>query len=211
MSAGDGQDSWVWRLAEDSDALGVIAKHALRTVQKQNNPIDYRGPLRDLRNHPTRRRLQNLLRHRDEARASIYRSMIAFAARELGYLDPDGDLSDSAIENIANAADKIRSIAAEACACFAASSPKVPTDRARDDYGKSLCRIGQSLKGNTLTYATVSDSLSNDQSDIRRGLDLDFVVAGLRLIDPMASIGEAQRIIDTWRGWRPDPSPASSS
>ena len=78
-------------------------------------------------------------------------------------------------------------------------------DEALDDYGQALCAIYERLAGRPSRMARQRTRGQCRRQGRRTGLGLDFVRAGLKLIDPETTVDQARRHIDRRRGGSTEP------
>jgi hypothetical protein len=186
-------------LAGDPVAFAAAARKALYFAKK-NSPQDWLRPLRDLMDHPTRRKFEALLKngtHDDDNELKIYFSVLRQAARRLY----GGNLPMTWQRQIAADPGRIKAVAQGARQLLKAhpKAPGLPRDPAQDIYDTRLCEIYQAHTGEMVSYSTAWPTSKSHPEGSRFGPALTFVQLGLRLIDPSASEHQARACIDRYR------------
>jgi hypothetical protein len=186
-------------LARDPAGFAAAAQRALDSAHK-NSRHDWLRPLRDLKNHPTRRRFETLLKNgarNDDSDLKIYFSILRRAAGRLF----GGNLPRTWQKQIAADEKKIKAVAELALQLLKAhpTAPGPPRDAAQDAYEKSLCEIYQVHTGKVVSYRTSWPGSKSRREGSRSGPALTFVRLGLRLVDPGASKHQARACIDRYR------------
>ena len=170
--------------------VGIATTHyqvALTSVnaRRGNSRRDFLRQFRDLSKRPTKRRLLNILeRDKDENELRPAESAIRFAILRLGIFGNDIPLDW--IERLGDSPRLLRKVAGTVCDHFAYKVDRRgrPEDKPLGAYAKRLAQIYEELTGRPLTYAKATYNSRGREPGEPYGRGLDFMLAGLRLIDP---------------------------
>lgn len=155
---------------------------------------------RDLKKRPTKRRLLNILeRDKDENDLRPAESAIRFAVLELGIFGDDVPLDW--IERLSDSPNRLRKVAETVCEYFAYKIDRRgrPRDTPLETYVDRLAQIYEELTGNAITSAKATDTSLGRKPGEAYGRGLDFMLAGLRLVDPSCTSYQAVAQIDRVR------------
>jgi len=190
-----------WGLAEDQDALREVATIALKALNMQASRPDHLRRFRELRQKPTEKRFRSVLRRAAEDTCDEFnRDMVQWAARRLKLISDD--LTDHDVDFIAAHPKHVRAVASLVCERFASRLSKKIQDKGFERFGLEACRIYDQLTGKKITYSTSTRAGADRPAEKRFGSGLNVVLAALHLIDPNATVSQAQRMIDIHCGWR---------
>jgi hypothetical protein len=146
---------------------------------------DFLRQFRELKKSPTKRRLLNVLeRDRDENSLRPAESAIRFAIRRLGIFG--NDIPPDWVERLGERPDLLRKVAETVCEHFAykIDGRGRPRHAPLEAYADRLAEIYKALTGRPITYAKATDTSLGRKAGDPYGAGLDFMLAGLRLIDP---------------------------
>jgi hypothetical protein len=185
--------------------VGIAAFHyhtALIRVKARrgNSRQDFLRQFRDLKKWPTKRRLLNILkRDKDEHDLRPAESAIHFAILRLDMFGED--VAPDWIERLGDSPDLLREVAAAVCDFF---SYKVdnrgrPANEPLENFADRLAQIYSNLTGTAITYAKATDTSLSRKAGEPYGPGLNFILAGLRLIDPRSTPFQAAAQIDRLR------------
>jgi hypothetical protein len=185
----------------DVGAAAVYHDIALASVKarRKNTPRDFLRQFRDLKRLPTRRRLLNILaRDKDDNDLRPAESAIRFAILRLEVFGDD--VPPNWIERLDNT-DLLRKIAKTVCDHFAykVDHRGRPRNQPLEDYAERLAEIYGELTGKAITYAKATDTSRGRKAGELYGPGLDFMLAGLRLIEPASTPFQAAAQIDRLR------------
>jgi hypothetical protein len=194
-------EDWLWKLAEDPSALEAMARWA--EEQFRRCTLDPLLRFRQLRLSGDGTKFLELVGGPlTESGEPIPLLMARYAARELKLFG--GELPADWAQQIARDPDLIRKVAT--CVCDHCRHARRSTgrvhDQALDEYRQALCASYERLAGRRITYGTQTNLAATPVQAQRTGAALEFLCAGLRLIDPASTVSQAQRHIDRRRGWR---------
>ncbi len=166
---------------------------------------DFLRQFRDLKKWPTKQRLQNILeRDKDENNLRPAKSAIRFALLRLG--DFGVDIPSDWVERLGDSPNLLRKVAEAVCKHFAYKLDRHgrPRDIPLEEYANRLAQIYEVLTGGAITYAKATDTSKEREAGEPYGAGLDFLLAGLRLIDqtgtPYQAAAHIERIRNAGRG-----------
>ena len=111
------------------------------------------------------------------------------------------DVPTDWVERLGHSADLLRKVAAMVCDHFAykVDDRGRPGNQPLEDYADRLAQIYGELTGRAITYAKATDTSRGRKAGELYGPGLDFMLAGLRLIEPGSSPFQAAVQIDRLR------------
>jgi hypothetical protein len=192
-----------------ADAGSAIASYqialALAESRRATSHRDFLRQFRHLKKWPTKQRFQNILeRDKDENDLRPAESAIRFAIFRLGifgeHIPPNWG------ERLGDSPDSLRKVAETVCEHFAYKIDRQgrPRDIAREEYVNRLVHLYDDLTGRPITYAKATDTSRGRKAGEPYGTGLDFMLAGLRLIDqtctPYQAAAHIERIRTAYRG-----------
>lgn len=155
---------------------------------------------RELKKWPTKQRLQNILeRDKDENNLRPAESAIRFALLRLG--DFGEDIPSDWVERLGDNPNLLRKVAEAVCGHFAYKLDRHgrPRDIPLEEYANRLAQIYEVLTGRVITYAKATDTSRGRKAGEPYGAGLDFLLAGLRLIDQTGTPYQAAAHIERIR------------
>jgi hypothetical protein len=183
---------------EDAMTFYQIAL-ALAESRCATSSRDFLRQFRDLKKWPTGQRLQNILeRDKDDNSLRPAESAVRFAILRLGTFG--GEIPPDWVEKLGDSPDGLRKVAETVCEHFAYKIDRHgrPRDIAREEYANRLVHLYESLTGRPITYAKATDTSRGRKAGELYGAGLDFLLAGLRLIDqtytPHQAAAQIERI-----------------
>ena len=102
---------------------------------------------------------------------------------------------------LSDSPNRLRKVAETVCEYFAYKIDRRgrPRDTPLETYVDRLAQIYEELIGNAITYAKATDTSLGRKSGEAYGRGLDFMLAGLRLVDPSCTSYQAVAQIDRVR------------
>jgi len=170
------------------------------SARRANSRRDLLRRFRDLKKWPTRRRLHNILEHdKDENDLRPAESAIRFVILRCAIFGDD--VPPNWIQRLGDSPDRLRKVAEAVCDYFAykVDGRGRPGNKPLEDYAARLVQIYGELTGRAITYAKATDTSRDRRAGEPYGLGLDFMLAGLRLIDPGYTTYQAVAQIDRVR------------
>ena len=164
---------------------------------------DFLRQFRDLKKRPTKRRLLNILdRDKDEDDLRPAESAISFAVVELGIFGDDIPLDW--IAKLGDSPALLRTVAERVCEHFSykIDSPGRPRNAPLEAYAERLAQIYEELAAKPITYAKATDTSRGRKPGEPYGRGLEFMLAGLRLLDNRSTPHQAAAQIDRIRNAR---------
>jgi hypothetical protein len=165
---------------------------AIETTRCARPHPDFLRQFRDLKKWPTKQRLHNILeRDKDENNLRPAESAILFAILRLGIFGED--VPPDWVAELGDSPDHLRNVAETVCEHFAYKIDRHgrPRDIAFEEYANRLVQLYEDLTGRPITYAKATDTSRGRKAGEPYGDGLDFLLAGLRLIDQTCTSHQA--------------------
>lgn len=186
-----------------ADVEGAMAAYQIALAVTESRCVsshrDFLRQFRDLKKWPTEQRLKNILeRDRDENNLKTAECAIRFALLRLGIFG-EGVPPDW-IEELGGRPDHLRKVAKTVCEHFAykIDGHGRPRDTALEEYANRLVQLYEGLRGRPITYAKATDTSRERKAGEPYGVGLEFLLAGLRLIEqtctPYQAAAQIERI-----------------
>ena len=164
---------------------------------------DFLRQFRDLKKRPTKRRLLNILeRDKDENDLRPAENAIQLAILQLGIFGDDIPLD--LIAKLGDSPALLRKVAERVCEHFSykIDGPGRPRNAPLEAYAERLAQIYEELAGKPITYAKATDTSRGRKPGEPYGRGLEFMLAGLRLLDQHSTPHQAVAQIDRIRNAR---------
>jgi hypothetical protein len=197
-------DGWDARAIALSEVASATTNYQIaRTIVESRRVSPRRDPLRqfrELKRSPTKLRLHNILeRDKDENDLRPAESAIRFAMLQCAVFGDD--IPPDWIERLGDSPNLLRKVAEKVCDYFAykVDGRGRPANEPLEVYADRLAQIYKDLIDKAITYAKATDTSLSRRAGEPYGLGLDFMLAGLRLIDPRSTPFQAAAQIDRLR------------